>query len=895
LEPQSHCGLGIASDMLNYMSSVSVKRCELIAPAGNWDSARAAVENGADAIYFGLQNGINARARATNFLITELPDLMFYLHERGVKGYLTLNTLVFANELADAERIALQAIRSGVDTFIVQDVGLLRLLHCLCPKFPIQASTQMTLSSAECIRAVEPYGVKRVVLPRELSLAQIAAVHRETSVELEVFVHGALCISYSGQCTASLALGGRSGNRGQCAQACRMAYELISARKGDSPIFVGTKIGTVPPHTPCAEKGTQSVPTTLKRYWLSPHDLALWDRLPELLAAGVSALKIEGRMKEPEYVALATRCYRQALDAALLGKPFALEADRVEELEVAFSRGFSSGWLDGPHPHALVSGKNTAKRGVPIGTVTAVSGDRILVRLTRSVRRGQGVVFEDLHDQDSEQGGRIYEIFLNRQSVEHADASSEVALAFGRNDLDLRQIQPGQNIYCTDDPRLTKELRKSFNTSVPQRRVSLDIVVRAAVGEKLHIEALAASGAHCNIDSEEPLAEAIKHPLDCELLREQFGRLGRTPYELRHLNTRIEGRPMTPLSVLGKMRKAMVAALDDSLRQPPDYSLPAEPLLPQLRSRVVACNHVLQPCQEKSWDVVASNHPTKKQKSFLHVLCRSVEQVKAATALDVNSIYADFQNVEEYTRIISLAQSAGKKIFLATTRIHQSESAASLEYLEKLRPDGILARHLGAIEYFHCTGLPVIADYSLNAANDMAVETLLQHGANRVTAAFDLNQKTCADMLTASVSMAPVLEVILHGHVPMFHTAYCLYCAAFSDQDAKPQCGQPCLTRKSRLRDRKGCEHPVLVDADCHNTVFHAQPQSLAEYWTWLTGMGVQHFRIELLDHTADETADLIAVYRDLLDNLGDGKEALRRLGAVQHANVTCGTWRFDK
>ncbi len=241
------------------MTSAFALPCELIAPAGNWECARAAVENGADAIYFGLQSGMNARARAFNFPIEELPGLMFYLHGRGVKGYLTLNTLVFAEELAAAEGIAREAIRSGVDAFIVQDLGLLRLFHALCPEFPIHASTQMTLSSAECIRAVESYGVRRVVLPRELSLEEIAALRRATCIELEVFVHGALCISYSGQCLASLAQGGRSGNRGQCAQACRMAYELL--------------------------ENSAASTEEAKRYWLSPRDLALWDRLPELLAA----------------------------------------------------------------------------------------------------------------------------------------------------------------------------------------------------------------------------------------------------------------------------------------------------------------------------------------------------------------------------------------------------------------------------------------------------------------------------------------------------------------------------------------------------------------------------------------------------------------------------------
>ena len=859
------------------------------------------MENGADAIYFGLQKGMNARARATNFSIEELPELMFFLHQRGVKGFLTLNTLVFAEELAAAEAIARDAFHAGVDAFIVQDLGLLRLLHALCPEFPIHASTQMTMSSAECMRVVEGYGVKRVVLPRELSSAQIAAVHRATPIELEGFVHGALCISYSGQCTASLALGGRSGNRGQCAQACRMSYEWIENGQCSPHTPCEETERQCSPHTPCAGSGTRRVPATKrnapaamsKRYWLSPSDLALWDRLPELLAAGVSAIKIEGRLKEPEYVALATCCYRRALDAALEGRPFSLEPQRVEDLEAAFSRGFSSGWFDGPQPHALVSGKNTAKRGVPIGTVAAVRGDRVLVRLSRSVRRGQGVVFEELHDQDAEQGGRIYEIFLNRRSVEEADAASEAELAFGRNDLDLRRIQPGQRIYRTDDPQLMKELRKSFDTSVPKRRIALDLVVRAAVGEKLHLEALAGSGAHCAFDSQEPLAEAIKHPLTVELLREQLGRLGKTPYELRHVNARIEGHPLTPLSVLGQMRRAMVAALDDSMRKTPDFSLPNEPLLPGLRRRVVACNHASHTCKENTQSVVASNHPTSSTKPRLHVLCRSMEQVQSASALDVDTIYADFLNVEDYTQAISLARFAGKKIILATTRIHRPDSAMSLEYLEQQRPDGILARHLAAIDFFHRADMPVIADYSLNAANDLAVDSLRELGAQRITGAFDLNQSTFADMVRHADARS--LEVILHGHIPMFHTAHCLFCAAYSDQNAKPQCGRPCLSRKARLRDRKGCEHPVLVDADCRNMVFHAQPQSLAEYRTWLTGLGVRHFRIELLDHSAHETTELIVLYRDLLDGRRDEKEVLQRLCAGRWGDVTRGTWRFER
>ena len=237
---------------------------ELMSPAGDWDCARAAVENGADAVYFGLQDGFNARARAANFNMAELPELMTYLRTHGVRGYLTLNTLVFDDEMAEAEQIARAVVAVGVDAVLVQDLGLLRLLHRLCPELPLHASTQMTLSSAECIREIESLGVRRVVLPRELSIEQIAAVRAQTNIELEAFVHGALCISYSGQCLASLSMGGRSANRGQCAQPCRLPYEVVGARGREFDI----------------------------RYPLSPHDLAAYDRLPELLAAGVSAVKI---------------------------------------------------------------------------------------------------------------------------------------------------------------------------------------------------------------------------------------------------------------------------------------------------------------------------------------------------------------------------------------------------------------------------------------------------------------------------------------------------------------------------------------------------------------------------------------------------------------------------
>ena len=278
------------------------RRLELLAPAGDRLCATAAVENGADAVYFGLECGFNARARAANLHLDSLPELMAYLHGRGVRGYVTLNTLVFPSELDAIERTVVRLTEAGVDAVLVQDLGLVRLIRAVSPDLAIHASTQMTLTSAECIRVATELGIERVVLARELSVDEIHKIHQQTSVELEAFVHGALCVAYSGQCLTSESLGGRSANRGQCAQACRLPYDLI-----------------------CDDR---DVDLDQVKYLLSPQDLAAYALVPELIDAGVTSFKIEGRLKTPEYVANITQHYRRAIDAALAKRAARLHARR---------------------------------------------------------------------------------------------------------------------------------------------------------------------------------------------------------------------------------------------------------------------------------------------------------------------------------------------------------------------------------------------------------------------------------------------------------------------------------------------------------------------------------------------------------------------------------------
>ncbi len=776
---------------------------------------------------------------------------MTFLRARGVRGYLTLNTLLFNDELAAAERVVRLAVDAGIDAVLVQDLGLLRLIHRLCPELPLHASTQMTLSSAENIREIEPLGVRRVVLPRELSIEQIAAIHRQTDVELETFVHGALCISFSGQCLASLSLGGRSANRGQCAQPCRLPYEVLV---GQNEVIPSGKSLFLP----ADKKANPAVSTTESadtRYPLSPHDLAAYDRLPQLIAAGVSALKIEGRLKSAEYVACVTRHYRSALDAicadAQEPRIFAqghCDTAAIADLERTFSRGFCHGWLDGDDHQALVSGDNSGHRGTYLGVVSTVRGDRVVVDLVAPVRRGDGVLFEG-----AEQGGRVYEVFQGGRSIADEVPTGMVELAFRYGAIDAAKIGQGQKVWKTNDPQAARRLRKDAIAASRQRRVAVDMTIEASVGRPLRLSAVAATGASCSLESPGPSVEADKHPLTVETLTEQFGRLGKTPYVLRHVEARIDGRPMIPLSILGKLRHELVRQLDAATAQPPHRTTVTEPVLPELRC-----------LRSSAIPRLAADDTSAKDGSrlcYLHVLCRTLEQIGAALSCDVSSIIVDLSDVRGCAEAVQAVRSSGVEAWPATSRIHKPGETEAFEMLARCRPDGVLARNLAGLAYFRGQDIPVVAEFSLNAANDLTVDWLLSQGAVRVTAAYDLSRER---LLKLADTVAPnALEVVVHRHTPMFHTEYCLYCRSFSQGKDQRDCGRPCRRRTLRLRDRLGVEHPVLVDSQCRNTVFHAEAESLSKAIPSLQSHGIRHFRVELLDECEhDQVRRVIDAHR---------------------------------
>jgi putative protease len=820
----------------------SIVRPELLAPAGDRDCIRAAIENGADAVYFGLDSGFNARARAKNFAPEELPEIMAELHGRGLAGYVTLNTLVFPSELADVERHVREIAAGGVDAVLVQDLGLLRLVREICPGLAVHASTQMTLTSSQTIAAAAELGASRVVLARECSLDEIRRIRSETTMPLEVFVHGALCVAYSGQCLTSESLGGRSANRGQCAQACRLPYDLICDGKD-------------------VDLGEQ-------KYLLSPQDLAAYDLIPELIAAGVCSFKIEGRLKTPEYVANIVRHYRQAIDAALASRPSGLTPRDIEEMELSFSRGFSHGWLDGCDHKMLVPALSSSKRGVYLGRVQRVSQGRVSVELAdHSLKRGDGVVFDCGRPIDDEQGGRVYEILERGRSLTGSVSRGTVELTFAHGGIDFAAIQPGQRVWKTDDPELTSRLRKSFS-GASLRRMPVTLHVRAAPNEPLVVRATLTGGITCELSSDQPCEEARKHPLTEDLLREQFGRLGGTAFTLAELTAEIDGRPMLPLSVLGKLRHALVERLTALAQSPPQRRIADGSVLPRWRTDM------------------ASEVRAPAAAAHLHVLVRTLAQLREIIAAGVPTVYADFADIREYRQARSLAGEAGAEIFLATPRIQKPDEMGIFHALAKHNADGILVRNLSGLRFFRERGVRVIADFSLNCANELTAQYLREQGAERITASYDLNREQLLDLVAA---VPPAwLEIVIHQHMPMFHMEHCVFCAVLSPGTNKTNCGRPCDTHAVQLRDRLGMEHPLVADVGCRNTLFNAMPQSAAEIVPQLAAAGVQHFRVELLQSAA--TALVLDLYRRLLAGEVTGKEVWSRLQATNRVGVTRGT-----
>jgi putative protease len=782
-----------------------------MSPAGYWPQLRAAMEAGADAVYFGLHH-FSARAKV-GFSLDELPEVMRTLHRRGVRGFITFNTLVFEHELEEAGRTIAAIARAGADALIVQDYGIVRLAREIAPDLELHASTQMSITNVEGVKLAQSFGIERVNLARELSMVEIRKIIAETDCELEMFVHGALCVAYSGQCFSSEAWGGRSANRGQCAQACRLPYELL----------VDGRI------EPLADA----------RYLLSPGDLYALEQIPEIVDMGVAALKIEGRYKDADYVALTTQAYRKAVDEAWEGRKQSVTGAEKLQLEQVYSRGLGPFFLTGTNHQAVVQGRAPRHRGVRMGRVVRVLADRVEIETSEAheispLKPGDGVVF-DAADWRSpgepEEGGRVYETLPGLDGT--------VALRFGNGAIQFERIREGDLVWRTADPDLARVAKPFLEAAAPVAVQGVTVHVKAAEGSALVAE-WSVGDARVVVQSTSPLERAQNRGLTVESLRAQFGRLGNTPYQLKELTLEISGSPFAPVSVLNQMRRDAVEQLQAL----------------QGRARVGIVNefHYARPLHDAG---------AAEETCQLHLLVRNAEQLGAALELRPASITLDYLDLYGLRPSIERVKQSGIAARVASPRVVKPGEERILNFLLSL-DCAILVRPAGMLQALReRSHAPLIGDFSLNTANSVTAETYLALGLDRLTPTHDLNAAQVAEL--ARTSGPQRIEAVAYQHLPVFHTEHCVFCRFLSTGTSYKDCGRPCEKHRVELQDSGGRAHPVLADVGCRNTVFGAEAQEASRHLEEWKRAGIRHFRVEFVHESAEEVKRVARAFTSAL------------------------------
>lgn len=790
---------------------------ELLAPAGSREALVAAVENGANAIYL-AGNAFGARAYASNFDREALREAIHFAHLRKVAIHVTVNTIVTDEEMEPLRDYLRFLYEAGADAVLVQDLGVARVAHETVPDLPLHASTQMSVSSLEGVRALAELGFTRVVLARELSLKEIRHICAHAPVEIETFMHGALCVCYSGQCLMSSMIGGRSGNRGRCAQPCRLPYTLVDEKGQD---VLGDKAGS---------------------YLLSPRDLSTIDVIPDLIEAGVSSLKIEGRMKRPEYVATVVRTYREAIDTYYAGKGYAVTQEERDDLAQIFNRDFTTAYLEGRPGKAMMSDRRPNNRGLLIGRVTAYDWDARIVTVKLSGRLGLG----DQVDFWVKVGGRVTATIsaltdAKGRAVEEGQAGDTVSFAIPS------AVRDHDRVFKVYDARLMERAKETYASGAPVRRIPVAIAVRAAVGEPLTVTLCDAKG-HRGEGRTDFIGEpARKRPLSEEIIRKQVSRLGTSVYEMKSLHCDIAGEVMVPMSEINEARRKAVEALD-ALR------------LKEIEAR----EHRPEP---KFTDRIA--RPTPKKADFL-VAVDTLGKAEAALAAGADGILFGGESYEhrviapeEYERAWQMAREAGARIDFNTPRIVHDGQQKHVERLlaafDAFPPDAVHVHNIAMLALVRrLTDFAIHADYSLISYNKQTLAFLKDYGVSGATLSPELTAKEIRQL--AKESPLP-LTCIVHGRLELMVSNYCVT-GSFLGGCGEGPCTQPCTRGHFALKDRKDALFPLAMDQFCHMHVLNSKVLSMMPHAMKFRAAGIETMQIEAKAMGEKEIAAIVKAYR---------------------------------
>jgi putative protease len=900
---------------------------EVMSPVGGFPQLRAAIANGADSVYLGL-SAFSARARATNFCpLTELPDAVRIAHDADVKVYVALNTLVFDDELEEVEELIRNCAQAKVDALIVQDLGVVRLAQIVAPHLEVHASTQQTVTSADgAAFCDEVLGSSRVVLGRELSVAEIQSIAQDLdpNVELEAFVHGALCVSYSGQCFSSEAWGGRSANRGQCAQACRLPYGLVD--NGE-----------------LKELGDFS-------YILSPQDLCGIDQVPKLLEAHVGCLKIEGRLKDEGYVAATTRAYRNAVDAAWIDycekndiDPKALpsgghrlralenfeEVTRTELAQV-FSRGqderhngLSSGFFEGSRHQELVRGRSPRHRGVHVGRVEDGSSwkNGLIVRMddddsVADLKLGDGIVIDRGRPQEEELGGAIFEVSKIKDRTVTVRLSRDAERMWKKYDDNARKgfgsgaiLAPiGAHVWKTNDAAVEKKMRRLSNAEPPKAQVKVSI--SGSLGQPLLVRIDNGRGVIGGATTDGVLVAAENSGLSEEAVRKAIGTLGNTGWALHgDIDTvDLDHGLWCPVSWIKEARRLAVQDLEKRSTSGTILSDDVDSGEVEKTLRYGVASALLSELKHHQQIETADGGIPSTAK--LSVLARNFEQVDALCQMaeageKVDEIIVDFLEVDGMREAVARIRRTGIRTVVASPRIIKPNESGIWRTLLRLEPDALLVRSAGLLRRMTKLGgagakvdliggehevtvtIPdLIGDFSLNVANALTAWELLEYGCSRVTASYDLSANAVTELLgTLGPELSSQVEIVAHAHLPIFHTEHCVFARFLTNGNSYIDCGHACTRHNVHLRDQTGADNLVLADMGCRNTVFSAQAQSGAHSIREWARVGANHFRVELVDEPADDVQRITRGYMGILDGSTKPGELWDTLENVRDSN----------
>ena len=751
---------------------------ELLSPAGNFECLKAAVQNGANCIYFGA-NLFSARAYANNFDDDELAKAIEYCKIRGVKTNLTLNILIKDNELESAFNVAKKAYESGIDAIIVQDLGLAKMLIKNFPDLPIHASTQMSVHNLQGVLELQELGFSRVVLSRELSIEEIEYICENSNIEIECFIHGALCISYSGQCLFSSMIGGRSGNRGKCAQSCRLPYELIENDK-----------------------------TTLdKGYLLSPRDLCSLDYIPRLINCGVKSLKIEGRMKSPEYVATVTRIYRKYINLAKSNKPYKINEQDRKDLMQVFNRGnFSSGHLN-PHSNkALIFSEKPNNMGLFLGHVAKYNQSKglITLNLNEPIEIGDTIALE------KETGTyTISELMTKNTNIKTANPNDFVTIGRMKGN-----IKVGDKIYKMSSKQLTALAHSSFENDIQTKKIPLNCEIKIVknspismhISSACDLEIYRKLDIYCEIDAIP--TDSIKHPLEKEKVISQITKTNNTPYYFKNIKIKLDENTFLPnIKALNELRRTALTLVEDFAKSK------------------------IQRTTNKEFENKNYYNRTNQEKA-ISLLLNKINLNEDYTSLQgINNIYIPlkFFTQKKYEQVINgLSNKFNLYIYLPTIikSNYRNLLAANIEKtINTYNIKGFILSNISNFKFlkdFNTENFEFIANYTFNIFNQRTLAELDKLGINKFTISPELDKSTIDRFLEISNQ-----ELICYGRTPLMNMNYC---PLGKSNRCYPECTMKCNTDNNYyLKDRLNLKFPIEPDnIQTVSTLYNSKITSIA-------------------------------------------------------------------